>query len=145
MGRLEVDVGPAAFTCADDRGRYRLYFPRPWIAVQRVEGHCSTLMATQSTEWIGAQARLGQLDVYNDFEELTSFTSEGRQHTIDWTMAHPGLVGTVHTLVGSPLVSMATTVAGLVMRTRLRGYHSRSAFEAALLRAMTTTTVLATP
>jgi hypothetical protein len=144
VGRLEVDVGAAAFTCADDRGRYRLYFPRPWIAVQRVEGHCSTVMATQSTEWIGAQARLGQLDVYNDFEEMKSFTSEGRQHTIDWTGANPTLVSTVHVLVGSPLVSMATTVAGLVLRTRLRGYHSRSTFEAALMRSLGTTTVLVT-
>ncbi len=143
MGRIEVDVGPAAFTCADDRGRYRLYFPRPWIAVQRVEGHCSLVMATQSTEWIGAQARLGQLDVYNDFEEMTSFSSEGRQHTIDWTGAHPALISSVHVLVRSTWGAIATTAAGLVLRPRLRGYHHRSAFEAALVRGMATTTVLA--
>jgi hypothetical protein len=100
-------------------------------------------MATQSTAWIGAQARLGQLDVYDDFEELTSFSSEGRQHTIDWTGAHPTLVASVHVLVGSVLASMATTVAGLVVRPRLRGYHTRNAFEAALLRSMATTSVLA--
>jgi hypothetical protein len=82
--------------------------------------------------------------VYDDFEEMTSFTSEGRKHTIDWTVEHPGLVGVVHALVGSPLVAMATTVAGLVLRTRLRGYHSRNTFEEQLGRAMAAA-VLATP
>lgn len=145
MGRLEVDVGPAAFTCSDERGRYRLYFPCAGVAVQRVEGHCSTLMAIQSTAWLSAQARPGPLDVYDDFEDMTSFTSEGRQHTIDWITANAGLIGTVHALLGSQLMSMVTTVAGLVLRTRLRGYHNRGAFEVALSQALAAQTAQATP
>ena len=117
-----------------DDATYQLWMPAPGVVLQRVTGKAGIAIARE----IGRQLerileRHDAVVLFDDFAEMTGYTSEGRIELTEWSKRNWSRLRSTHILVGSKLVAMGVSVASIAL-PGLRSYDDRARFEA-MLRA----------
>ncbi len=115
-----------------DDATYQLWMPAPGIVLQRVAGKAGVAIARD----IGRQLerileRHESIVLFDDFAEMTGYTSEGRIELTEWSKRNWSRIRATHILVGSKLVAMGVSVASIAL-PGLRSYDDRARFEAML-------------
>ena len=111
---------------------YSMWVPAPGVVVQRLAGRAEVDVAKAATGELDAVLReCSEITLFDDFDELVSFTAATRAWVVSWTRANIDKHRAIHVLVSSKLVSMGVTVASVALRG-VRSYSERARFEAAL-------------
>jgi hypothetical protein len=134
MKRERVDAVTERWT--DERGKLEISSPRPGMVLQRFEGHACAPMADAIISRLDAEiVSHGTIVVFDDWAEATGYDSEVRLKLTEWTGKHETQVRETHVLLRSKLIAMGMAVANLALGGHLRTYTSRTAFDAARVRA----------
>ena len=120
------------FSLVTDRGRYDLWVPAKGLVLQRLVGHGDAeLMRTMTRELDKALAEASPISIFDDFEELEGYDSEGRLHLMAWTKENWAELRMVHILVRSRVVATGLSVANVAFGGAIRSHTERPRFEAA--------------
>lgn len=124
--------GPPHHRFENETATYELWLPAPDVVLQRVTGKADIAIARAIVRELElVLARSGALAIFDDFAEMTGYTSEGRVALTEWSKQNWSRLRSTHVLVGSKLVAMGVTVASIAL-PGLRSYDDRARFEAAL-------------
>lgn len=112
---------------------------RRGITVITVVGHLSNNDADElMAELIAIIAREGDLWMFNDWSEMTSYDSLARMRLTAWAVEHRDKIKTITIWSTSPIVRMGVSTAALALAlvgVKLESASNRAEFEALLAAA----------
>jgi len=120
-----------------DRAELEIWMAATDVVVQRVKGQAGVELARAIAAFNTRLIQQGlRPHIFNDWEELTGYTSEARLELTAWTAKNVGSLQGIHVLLKSKLVAMGISVANLATGGITKSYSDRATFERVLAEAM---------
>ena len=118
---------------ADARGSLQITAPYPGVLLVRFDGHARAPVADAIIVALDAAVAVyGSVIVFDDWYGATGYDSAVRLKLTDWTRRNDAKLRGTHVLVGSRLIAMGLSVAGLALGKHFHTYSDRDMFETAL-------------
>ena len=118
-------------------GVLEIWLAAPGVVVQRVSGHAGLKIAQAIVRFNDDLISRGvEPYMFDDWMELTGYTTEARQALTTWTRQRLPSIRGVHVLVKSKLVAMGVALSNTAIGGSIQSYSDRTEFEQALDEAI---------
>jgi hypothetical protein len=128
---------PDASRLSVPEGEVILWRPAAHVVVQVHHGEYNLALAEKVvTFYDSLWTSVTTLQIFKDFEQLSTYTRETREYLSQYVRAHVELIGAYHVLTTSEFVLLGMSVFGLATGARVHSYADRTSFAQALMRAL---------
>jgi hypothetical protein len=124
-------------SCKESTWSLRITNPAPSVFCTRLEGRVDDRAVQKILEAFDLMtAEWGASDVFHDWMDLVSYTSEARRLFTAGAIRQMPLVSSVHVLFTSKIVAMGVSVVNLALGSPIKMHTNRENFETARSNCM---------